>query len=371
MPEVRFQQLTETRRNNLDFLRFVFASLVVFTHSFNILARVEDEPVVRLTSGQFAAATIAVNAFFVISGFLIAASWMRCKGLGDYLKKRALRIYPGFIVVVLFAVLFAGLMGTDNRSTYLHDHRTYSFIYRQLLFRPDPCLYHTFAQSHTPSLPLGSLATLRYEVGCYLLIPVLAWCGLFRRRAGVLILFASTLALYMFLEMHHIAPGGPYPFRLLTYFLAGVTFYLYQDHIPYSRLGLVVSLLTLVATLKLGMIATLPIAGTYILFYIAYNPTIKLQNFGRKGDISYGIFLYGYLVQQIIAGWFSFHLAPPMLTLLALPVTYLFAAVSWHFVEKPFLRKKVEPKDNSVLAVVVDRPQNSILVQTVQEANIT
>ena len=40
------------------------------------------------THGKMELGDVAVNAFFVISGFLIANSWLRSRGLWDYSKKR-------------------------------------------------------------------------------------------------------------------------------------------------------------------------------------------------------------------------------------------------------------------------------------------
>src|SRR5688500_8947204 len=86
----------DPRRNNFDLLRFLFASLVVFSHSYSIVLPKSDapsEPLAFLTGRQISLGTLSVYGFFVISGFLIAQSWTRSRSFGQFLKKRALRLY--------------------------------------------------------------------------------------------------------------------------------------------------------------------------------------------------------------------------------------------------------------------------------------
>ncbi|MDQ2730492.1 MAG: acyltransferase family protein, partial [Armatimonadota bacterium] len=105
-----------TRTNNFDFLRFFFASVVVFSHSYLLTGR-QDEPFARLTHGQINGGAAAVVFFFIISGFLITGSWVQSGRLGSFVRKRVLRIYPGFIVAVRFS-LGAGAVGAASIRKY-------------------------------------------------------------------------------------------------------------------------------------------------------------------------------------------------------------------------------------------------------------
>jgi peptidoglycan/LPS O-acetylase OafA/YrhL len=84
----------------------------------------------------------------------------------------------------------------------------------------------------------------------------------------------------------------------------------------------------------------LPIAGAYLLFYLTYHPGIRLSNFAKHGDFSYGVYLYGWPVQALIMYYFKDHLNPFLLFITSLPVAILFAFCSWHLVESPFLKLK-------------------------------
>src|SRR5579862_3597528 len=102
------------KANNFDFLRFLFAVFVVFSHSFGltigVLATGESaDPLSVLTKGIVSFGNLAVVAFFAISGYLITMSWERKPLLADFTRKRALRILPGFYVACAFSLALAPL----------------------------------------------------------------------------------------------------------------------------------------------------------------------------------------------------------------------------------------------------------------------
>jgi peptidoglycan/LPS O-acetylase OafA/YrhL len=96
----------DQRENNFDFIRLLLSVLVIFSHSYALGTGSEiTEPFNRLTHNQVTGGDIAVDLFFVISGFLITASYERTASIAGYLKKRILRIYPGFVAAMLIDLL--------------------------------------------------------------------------------------------------------------------------------------------------------------------------------------------------------------------------------------------------------------------------
>lgn len=73
-----------SRANNFDFLRLLFASAVVITHSYPLSGMLESDILSRMTSGQISFAYLGVKGFFIISGFLIFKSLLRCDNLLDF-----------------------------------------------------------------------------------------------------------------------------------------------------------------------------------------------------------------------------------------------------------------------------------------------
>jgi peptidoglycan/LPS O-acetylase OafA/YrhL len=72
----------------------------------------------------------------------------------------------------------------------------------------------------------------------------------------------------------------------------------------------------------------------------------QLQLQGRVGrllafpDISYGLYLYGFPVEQAVSAAFHGHVDPQIDFAVALLLTSALALVSWHLVEKTALRLK-------------------------------
>src|SRR3984893_10721087 len=104
------------RSNNFDFLRLIGAVLVIYGHA---------SPLTGTVSPGFAAngvATIGVKIFFVISGYLVALSWLRDGNLARFLLRRCLRIFPALVAVVILTVLVLGpLLTTQPLSAYFNN----------------------------------------------------------------------------------------------------------------------------------------------------------------------------------------------------------------------------------------------------------
>lgn len=346
----RFVQFTESRQNNLDFLRFVLACVVIHTHSFAIAGRESRSWFHRLSHGQLGGAWIAVDMFFVLSGFLVCKSWFQSRGLWDYLRRRALRIYPAFVVALLFCVLVVGpLGGIKGLADYFGDFRTYRF-FLPLALGPVNELPGVFQAAPWAGLVNGSIWTIRFELICYLLLAIAGRSGLLARRGATLALFFVALAL-LAAQVHEwpMQWDAVLPFfgdvwelpRFVTFFLGGVNFYLYRDRIPRTAgaAGLCVAVLAAVAPLRMMELA-LPIFGAYLLFYAAFQSRPRLHKFGRYGDFSYGLYLYAFPVQQLLVRFIPAARNPLLLTALGFVVALCLAVASWYGVERPFIGLK-------------------------------
>ena len=363
MPVPTFGQLSDTRRNNFDFLRFFFASLVIFSHSYMMLRPdgVDVDPLARVTGLKMSLGAVSVACFFAISGFLITQSWLRAPRLRDYVKKRALRIYPGWIVALLLgALVFAPLLRFPHRldlgvlRTYLSFEQLLlkNFGFGQVVPGVDP--------THTLFLN-GSTWTIPYEITCYALVAVLGALGLLRRRAWVLALAAALLlyvnlpGLTLWATFGPTVPGFRLPYfgwlrclpLLSVYFLSGVLFFLYRERVPHSP-WLFGASLALVA-LALGhlplaplLFAVFPTFGLYALFYLAFLPLGRLHAWAKRGDLSYGVYLYAFPLQRLLISerFRGYHLSPLTLFVSAWVLSCGAAALSWRFVERPALRHK-------------------------------
>ena len=358
-----FAPAADSRRNNFDFLRFLFATLVLFYHCFGLL------PPGGPGRGGIVerAATLAgggsVDFFFVISGFLVTMSRQRSAGVWWFLKKRALRIYPGFVLASAACAFIAGPLGADSAAAYWHHFRFLKFALYLFLLPADvvgPDMARVFTRLPFRGVINGSFWTLRYEFEMYLLTAAFGSLGLLRRgRAfwvGALflllyLLFAVSQATRLLSIPDVEIPwvGNPSAWlRLSACFLSGMTFYLYRDRIPASPalFGLSLLVLLLAGQRPEWSSAALPLFGSYALFSFAFQPRIRLENFALWGDFSYGMYLYAFPVQQLLILYVGESLTPALLFAVAFPLTLACAAVSWHLVERPCLGLRGDKKGN-------------------------
>jgi len=352
----------QRRENNFDFMRVVLASLVIVSHSAILLdGNGAREPLSRLSGGQMTFGGLAVDGFFLLSGFLILQSWQSTRNVWNYFLKRFLRIYPGFIVAVLLSVFVAGALGAADAKVYLRafDWDYLVFLAKRILTLRVPHTPDTFSHLHYPAVN-GAIWTVRYEFVCYLGLALLGLCGIFRKRFLVVVLAGLALSAYAaqnwfgagFSDRDIPIIGVPtnWP-RLATYFLVGMCFCLYRDHWRFERTPALLSLAVLVVSLFIPHFAwfTFPIFGAYCFFYFAFCPAVPLHNFAKHGDFSYGVFLYGWPVAQLGIVYLGGGINPIVLMLVTLAGAFGLAFASWHMVEKPCLnlkqRRKAVPLD--------------------------
>jgi peptidoglycan/LPS O-acetylase OafA/YrhL len=347
--EKRFIHTTESRENNLDILRFFLACVVIHSHSYKLTGYEYSTLRQKFVHLQFGGGTFAVDFFFMLSGFLVANSWLRSRGLFDYLKRRVLRIHPGFVICLALCVFIVGPLGGANLTTYFRSPETYTF-FRPLILGPVGSLPGVFANAPWPGQVNIPIWTIRFEFLCYLFLAGLGMAGLLRRRAIILGLFVISAGAFAW-QAHGRADIPPFEIpifgaieqipRFVAFFTAGVAFYLYRDVIPQTGVLALLALAGLAVAAKLHSFEPgLAVFGTYLIFYLGFHPKVHCHHFARYGDFSYGMYLYGFVVQQLLVRDVPIARHPLPLTALAICGALVMAFMSWHLVEKPFLKLK-------------------------------
>jgi peptidoglycan/LPS O-acetylase OafA/YrhL len=330
-----------------DTLRLFAATLVLLSHAFSLTD--SAEPVSRLSNGQTAAGPLGVAVFFVISGFLISASFERSHGISEFAGRRALRIMPGLICVVLLtACVFGPLLSALGVESYFR-HPEFHRYFLNIVFKSEDTLPGTFVTNPHPEVN-GSLWTLKYEVLCYCTIAMLLSLKLteslnIRILMVVVLIGALAQQLHALDRIEHIENGL---YRVLltnvgnmivlfAYFAIGAAIYLGRHRLPLN-IGLAIGLaaITLVGS-ALGVLnMLLPFAIGYLVIVFGL---MKLRFAARvtRGDYSYGLYVWAFPVQQTIIQLLPDYAFWWVNIAFALPVTLVFAAVSWHCIERPAL----------------------------------
>lgn len=129
--------------------------------------------------------------------------------------------------------------------------------------------------------------------------------------------------------------------ELGLFFSSGVMLYTYREHIVMDKHYAMISLLMLIILGAVGQfIVPFALFGAYLIMYAGYGVKPVFSNFSKYGDFSYGIYIYGWPVQQIVTYSFGGSMDPYVNTVISLIIVLVLAVLSWYFIEKPAMSLK-------------------------------
>jgi peptidoglycan/LPS O-acetylase OafA/YrhL len=298
-------------------------------------------------------AKIAVDSFFIVSGFLIFMSYERSSSIKSYTIKRAQRIYPAYITVILLTAIGLYFISSQTLENYfsieLLKYVAYNGLFLNFLHNWLPGV---FEQNFLQAVD-GALWTIKIEVMFYISVPIIGIFILKRSRfwglVGVYIF--STIYLLVCIYLTQKSDSNIYnllqrqlPGQLM-FFISGAFLYYYFEHFKkYSHIYLIFALFGIAIS---NFISFSPIFAFALAIVIIYFATVfkYLGNWGKYGDFSYGIYIWHFPIIQIFISLGIFNYS----NILAILGIIIFASIStylsWNFVEKPFLRKKSHYKN--------------------------
>ena len=332
------------KSSGFDYLRLILSISVVLIHTKLVnIGPIEKDPIYDIMPTR-AFTFFVLPAFFALSGFLVAGSLNRQKTLFGFLSLRAIRIFPALIFdIVLWALLFGPLLTNLTLSEYFTTKQFYTYLLNIIgwvhYFLPG-----VFTENPFPSVINQQLWTIPYELECYIALSLLALFGLMKNKwILVLIVAIGSIAPYLILLIKnspdlikHTAQG-----RLLVLcFLSGVVFHFYQSKIKYNIVYLIIAFTLYVLFCKgdaMSYLTAIPI--TYITIYIGCLNIPRVDLF-LKHDVSYGIYLYGFPVQQFISMLLPAHREWYVNFFLSMPLIISLALISMFFIEAPLGKNK-------------------------------
>jgi peptidoglycan/LPS O-acetylase OafA/YrhL len=322
-----------------DYLRIGLAVAVLSWHSIWISGSAKLD--IALWSGPFRFLPAAViPMFFALSGFLVSSSLHRTK-LHQFVTLRIIRLVPALAVEITLSALILGAIFTALPLTdYFTDKEFYAYFLNIVgLIHYE--LPGVFTDNVAPRLVNAQLWTIPFELECYLALVLLSAFAVLRKRAlfvGVIALLSLLLAWWCFLHpVPEEAQTNVSGRVLVLCFLAAVALFLYRDKIPYSPAWGFMAAIATVVLLPVpatAYLAAFPVAYLTIWLGLKRPPAIPF------GDLSYGVFLFHFPIEQTVMHVFPGIQAWWQLTLLALPITVVFAWLSWTLVERPVLSRK-------------------------------
>ncbi len=344
IPVSTIDDRVRTRDNCFSLVRLIAASLVIFSHCYPLSGNISAEPLARLV-GILDLATVAVICFFVISGFLVAQSAVNSRSVTAFVAARFLRIWPGLALAALVTALLLGpIASTLSPKAYFSAAGTWLYLLKIPFLDVGAYLPGVFEKNPLPRGVNGSLWTIQIEVWLYVLVAIMLAVKAFRN--GWFFLLFPGACVFLFLIYPEVA-AQLYPrsdeymaSRLIGCFFLGATMYVFRSRIYLSPL-IGCALLALCWSCGNTQYFTLAFYVTfaYLTILIALAPANSLSRLLDRVDLSYGVYIFAFPVQQLIVSLCA-PLSPMRLFFLSYSLTILLAWFSWHFVESRALSLK-------------------------------
>lgn len=336
------------RDNCFDFLRFAFALNVVLGHLFVIAIIPEFEGMIGIFNTY-----LSVTGFFVISGFLIAQSYEHSSSIHSYFIKRARRLLPAYLFVIISCAI--GLSGLSSLSPedYFSSKDLWEYLGANMCFMNflHPWLPGVFDHPLINDTSVNpALWTLKIEVGFYLFVPIIMW-GLRRsKRAWAWLIAIYVLAVIYKLGLEHISDVSGKPFiafvsrqlpGFMSYFAAGIGGYMYKDYfLRYKQYLITPAILVFAIEHYIDMEILTPLAWGIIVLWCAWSLP-KLNNFAKYGDVSYGIYIYhGPILKIMLCTGLFTALGTICASCFYVVGVIVAGLLSWHLLEKRVLKRR-------------------------------
>jgi len=340
----KFVRIRDGKDNFFTPLRLVLAVIVMIGHCFYVTSEMGSLAEPRIFF-DYPPGFLAVNVFFIVSGFLVTKSVMYRGASADFVSARILRIMPALIAHILFLMFVMGPFVTSLplKAFFTHPEFLTQPLKALTFYRTEMVLPGALENNHA-NVSSATLWTLRYELMAYLGTGLLFYLGFMKQRWMIMAQFLILATLWYVVHFTGIYDNllGTIQriLRLGMGYSIGAAIYAYRDKISFHILGIPILgfiAVTLHDTIMFKVMTDIWLA--YIIFWIAYIKIPKLEGLQNMTDISYGIYIYHYCLQQWV-----FHINPDVnvleLFLWSTPLTVLMALASWHLVEKPMLAKR-------------------------------
>lgn len=335
------------RNNNLNIIRFVAALMVIFGHSYAATYSYSlGDPLHRLTLNQLDFGGLAVSIFFTFGGFLICKSMERLQTAKKFFSARIMRIFPPLIFVTFIMTFLLGPIVTYLPLTkYFSDSRTYMYLLNSIMI-----LVHNlpgvFCNNINTSVN-GPLWTLPVEFLCYIMCYLAYKMHILSRKIArytiIQVLVIYFILYHLMSEMLVFREA----LRPIMLFYFGMLYYIYRDKIELKYRYLLSCILILCISVTFNIMwFMIVICLPYILLCIGYGTKRKLQHFGEKMEISYGIYLFGWPVQQCIVLIFGKNMLPILNFIISAPIAVICGIITFYMIERPvsICRKKSRNK---------------------------
>ena len=331
-------------QNNFNAIRIFAAVSVLFGHAYPIMG--VSDPTSRFFGGIHYIGDMAVDIFFITSGFLLAKSILTKHDFVSFVFARIIRIYPALIVCNIITILICAIVFSDNIAAFILSPEAITYFMNNTLMLNNWVIYKlpgVFSGVHIENVN-GSLWTLPAEIKAYIIMIITIGMSMIIVRKYTQyflpVMWVGVLlwAIFSYDTMPFVGTEPMFR-RLIIYFFLGALFYAVRDMIILDlRMAGVLFVAIIVFRRDEFILPILTyIAYPYLVLTVAY--ATKHIDWFDKNDFSYGIYIYGWFCQNFIA-WYFVNPHPLIVFSGGALLSSILAYLSWHYVEKPILQLK-------------------------------
>ncbi|OEM24374.1 hypothetical protein BHF22_03330 [Escherichia coli] len=322
--------------NNLDLIRIVAAVMVIYGHSFFLANNHGARELITQFFPFTYSGSIAVKIFFFISGLLVTTSLIRTQSVPKFVISRFFRIYPAYVAVILITSLILGpMLSSLDISTYLKGDSLFRYIYGNLQLNVQHVLPGLFSDNIYKSAVNGSLWTIYYEVCAYVsILALFAVTGLKNKNITTLTCIAViVLPVFGWNSYVFINSTNKDIFLLPPCFALGVIYAVNKEKISVNLLIPVgfFAFYCIVNNIVIKQIMFYFSLCTLSLYISSLQFILKIK---IKNDISYGVYLWGFFVQQCVYKFLP-NISLISNQIISIALSMCIAYVSFITIEKP------------------------------------
>jgi peptidoglycan/LPS O-acetylase OafA/YrhL len=341
--------------NNYNLIRLIAAILVIYGHSFILFpSNGYIDPVTIFLKDEYSG-SLSVEIFFFLSGIYISHSYSNSTTKLRFCIMRIFRIWPALIICIILTVFLVGPILTNlPLNSYFASTETWKYlIYNSTIaYQTAYTLPGIFLDNfHTRALN-GSLWTLPVEVRCYVILFISASLSFFEKPLLLIGVFVAAILLYLTKsEFFSVIMTNTLSIKLLVFFMAGSISYLYKERIIINhKVFIILAGFTIISYLTFFLPAIFYV--TMIYGVLVFGVSKVALKFPLPGDYSYGVYIYGFLVQQICQYYLPGITSYPSM-FITIPITLVLAIISWYCIEDPAMKfaGKWTKKMNSKVSV--------------------
>lgn len=327
-------KVLQKENNNLDVFRVIAAVMVIYGHANAFLpGEGRGDIVARFLPFDYSG-SLAVKLFFFLSGLVVTNSLIE-KDVYQFVASRFFRLWPALtVVLVAWAFVIGPIVSTNSFYEYFTNPQVYEYVFHGLIMDIRYDLPGVFQGGPTNAVN-GSLWSIPFEVYAYIVLVAVFLLDAINSKPLMVVFFlvividpiVGNKLLFTWL------PQNPEVNLLAPCFAFGSLFAVFKDSIKINFKCLAGACVVFYL-FRASLYNFYLFYAAFFYFIVFVSSRAWMLKFKPRFDVSYGMYLWGWPVQQIMAQNFQ-PLGVLFNQISSVIIAALLGYVSWRCIEFP------------------------------------